>query len=106
MNAILSGESKPAPIYQHWQNKYALEAVDSLKDLLGSETDLILLAQPRAMDPADLGDLDQWVRAGGNVDHYDRPHAGMAFAFSDGRQPAAADSWTAFAFARSLGAWN
>ena len=65
MDAILSGESKPAPIYRYWQKQYRITAVDSLENLAQENPDVLILAQPRAMAPADLADLDAWVRAGG-----------------------------------------
>lgn len=67
MESILSGGSEPAPIYRYWQQKYEIAAVDSLENLAVQDPDIVILAQPRAMDPADLTDLDAWVRAGGAV---------------------------------------
>lgn len=67
MEAILSGDSEPAPIYRYWQSRYDIAAVDSLENLAHDDPDIIILAQPRAMDPADLTTLDAWVRLGGTV---------------------------------------
>ncbi len=67
MDSILSGRSEPAPIYRYWQGRYEISAVDSLENLAQDDPDIVILAQPRAMDPADLTDLDAWVRAGGYV---------------------------------------
>jgi hypothetical protein len=67
MESILSGGSQPAPIYRYWQSRYDMAAVDSLENLARQDPDIVILAQPRAMDPADLTDLDAWVRAGGAV---------------------------------------
>ncbi|NRD88561.1 hypothetical protein C8024_02435 [Sphingopyxis sp. BSNA05] len=67
MESILSGGSEPAPIYRHWQAQYEIAPVDSLENLAAEDPDIVILAQPRAMDPADLTDLDAWVRAGGDV---------------------------------------
>lgn len=67
LEAILSGAAQPSPIYTYWQNHYEVEPVDSLQDLLISDPDIVLLAQPPAMDPADIADLDSWVRQGGDV---------------------------------------
>lgn len=67
MESILSGGSEPAPIYRYWQQRYEMTAVDSLENLATQDPDIVILAQPRAMDPADLTDLDAWVRAGGAV---------------------------------------
>lgn len=67
MESILAGQAEPAPIYRYWQQQYDMTAVDSLEHLAEEDPDLVILAQPRAMDPADLADLDAWVRAGGRV---------------------------------------
>ena len=67
MDAILSGGAGPSPLYAHWQRLYDLTPVDSLDGLGESDVDLVLMVQPRAMAPADLADLDQWVRAGGRA---------------------------------------
>lgn len=67
MQDILSGDSQPAPIYQHWRDRYNMEPVDSLEKLNSEATDIVLLVQPRAMAPADLADLDDWIRNGGSA---------------------------------------
>ena len=67
MESILSGEAEPAMIYRHWREHYDIMAVDSLENLAAENPDIVILAQPRAMDPADLADLDSWVRTGGRV---------------------------------------
>lgn len=67
MESILSGGSQPAPIYRYWQGQYEIAAVDSLENLVRDDPDIVILAQPRAMDPADLTILDAWVRSGGNI---------------------------------------
>lgn len=67
MESILSGGAEPAPIYRYWQDRYDMAAVDSLENLEQDDPDIVILAQPRAMDPADLTILDAWVRMGGDV---------------------------------------
>ena len=67
MERILSGSAEPAPIYRYWQSRYEVAAVDSLENLVRDSPDIVMLAQPRAMDPADLTILDGWVRRGGKV---------------------------------------
>ncbi|MEW4466381.1 DUF4350 domain-containing protein [Parasphingorhabdus sp. JC815] len=67
MENIISGKASPAPIYAHWQKHYDITAVDSFEGLEKSDTDIVLLVQPPAMDPADLAAIDTWVRAGGNA---------------------------------------
>lgn len=67
MEAILSDRSQPAPIYRYWQEQYDVAAIDSLENLAQDDPDVLILAQPRALAPADLADLDAWVRSGGAV---------------------------------------
>ena len=67
MEDILSGKAKPAAIYAYWQQQYDISAVDSFEGLANSDTDMVLLAQPPAMDPADIAAVDTWVRAGGKA---------------------------------------
>lgn len=67
MQDILSGDSEPAPIYKYWRDRYDIEAVDSLEGLSSIGTDIVMLVQPRAMAPADLADLDGWIRKGGDA---------------------------------------
>ncbi len=67
MEDILSGKATPAAIYAHWQKRYDMTAVDSFEGLANSDTDIVLLAQPPAMDPADIATIDSWVRAGGKA---------------------------------------
>ena len=67
MESIVAGKASPAPIYSHWQKHYDIAAVDSLDGLDNSATDIVLLVQPPAMNPADLEALDAWVRAGGKA---------------------------------------
>ncbi|MEP2989564.1 MAG: hypothetical protein ABJN65_13695 [Parasphingorhabdus sp.] len=67
MQDIISGNTEFAPIYRYWLDRYAIEGVDSLEGLTGGTTDIVMLVQPRAMDPADLAELDDWVRKGGDA---------------------------------------
>ena len=67
MNDIIAGKATPAPIFMHWQDRYDLQAVDSFEDLGALQPDVVILAQPRAMDPADLAVLDNWVMGGGRM---------------------------------------
>lgn len=67
MENIIAGKASPAPIYVHWKKHYDIAAVDSFAGLETSDTDIVMLVQPPAMDPADLAAVDAWVRAGGNA---------------------------------------
>lgn len=67
MQSILSGKTAPAPIYAYWQQHYDIAAVDSFEGLDASGADIVMLAQPPAMAPADIAAVDAWVRAGGKA---------------------------------------
>lgn len=67
MESVLSGNTSPAPIFLHWQKRHDITAVDSFEGLENSDTDIVLLAQPPAMDPADIAAFDAWVRGGGKA---------------------------------------
>ncbi len=67
LNDILAQDTQPYPIYGYWQKRYHIEPVDSFELLQKSQTDIVILAQPPAMAPADLDDLDQWIRRGGRA---------------------------------------
>lgn len=91
MESILTGGSEPVPIYRYWQEKYDMAAVDSLENLVQNDPDVVILAQPRAMDPADLTILDGWVRSGGKVIILTDPDLvwPSALALGDPRRPLA-----------------
>lgn len=67
MESVLSGNTSPAPIFLYWQQQHDIAAVDSFEDLENSDTDIVLLVQPPAMDPADIAAIDTWVRGGGKT---------------------------------------
>lgn len=63
---LAKGEVEPAPAYQILKKYYdvvPLDAIDSRID----EFNLLLLAQSRPLSPAELIDIDKWVRGGGNI---------------------------------------
>ena len=71
MDELLSGGAKPHPFYDMLQQSYDVTAVDSLAPGAVLQTpgkpDLLLLAQPRPLTPAELVAVDNWVRAGGRA---------------------------------------
>lgn len=91
METILSGEAVPSPIYDHWQQQHDITAVDSFEGLEASNTDVVLLAQPPAMDPADIAAVDAWVRAGGKAVIFTDPMLAWptTFPLGDKRRPLA-----------------
>lgn len=67
METILDGKTSAAPIYTYWQQQHDIIAVDSFEGLDESGAEIVLLAQPPAMAPADIAAVDAWVRAGGKA---------------------------------------
>lgn len=65
--AALSEEGEPAPAYQRLAENYEMVSVDSLSTLKRGHLSLLMMAQSRAMAPAELVALDTWVRQGGHV---------------------------------------
>lgn len=67
IEADLATDAKPHPAYARLQERYDVRPLDNLDDLDQHSLSLILLAQPRALAPAELVKLDTWVRAGGRL---------------------------------------
>lgn len=65
--AILAGQSEPAAIYRKLEERYVVRPMDQLTRIGDVHPDIILLAQPAALTPADLVALDNWIRRGGKV---------------------------------------
>ncbi|MCR2834906.1 GldG family protein [Parerythrobacter lacustris] len=72
---MLSGDSPPHWVRTELEVGYRLVPLDVLSDEMGNGTpspaleklDLLLLAQPHALPPADLVALDSWLREGGRA---------------------------------------
>jgi hypothetical protein len=72
---MLSGNSPPHWVRAELEAGYRLVPLDTLSDEMGNGTpsaaleklDLLLLAQPHALPPADLVALDSWLREGGRA---------------------------------------
>jgi hypothetical protein len=63
----LDASSRPAAAFKSLEREFAIRPLDVLdRTSLGSGT-LLLLAQPRALAPAEFVALDDWVRNGGRV---------------------------------------
>jgi hypothetical protein len=67
IEADLAADAKPHPAYARLQERYDVRPLDSFDDLDQRQLSLMLLAQPRALAPAELVTLDNWVRAGGRL---------------------------------------
>ena len=60
-------QSRPAAAYRALQDEYAVRPIDYLDPRTLSQGRLLLLAQPRALEPRELVAVDAWVRHGGRV---------------------------------------
>ena len=60
-------QSRPAAAYRALQEEFAVRPIDFLDARALSQGRLLLLAQPRALEPRELVAIDAWVRRGGRV---------------------------------------
>lgn len=60
-------ESRPAAAYLALEREFAVRPIDFLDEESLGAAPLLLLAQPRALAPAELVTLDAWIRAGGKA---------------------------------------
>jgi ABC-type uncharacterized transport system len=67
IEADLAVDAKPHPAYARLQERYDVRSLDSFDTLDQRPLSLMLLAQPRALAPAELVKLDNWVRGGGKL---------------------------------------
>ncbi len=67
IEADLAADAKPHPVYVRLQERYDVRPLDTFDDLDRRPLSLMLLAQPRALAPAELVKLDNWVRGGGKL---------------------------------------
>jgi hypothetical protein len=65
VEADLADDAQPHPAFARLSESYDVQPLDDVRDL--SERRMLLLAQPRAFSPAELVQLDSWVRKGGRV---------------------------------------
>lgn len=62
-----SGQQADAPIISVLRTRFTIVPLDDPEALPYSSARLLLLAQPRALSPASLVAIDQWVRKGGRA---------------------------------------
>ncbi len=65
VEADLAEDAQPHPAFARLSQSYDVQPLDDLRDLAGRR--MLLLAQPRAFSPAELVQLDSWVRKGGRL---------------------------------------
>jgi hypothetical protein len=67
IEADLAKDAQPHPAYIRFQEHYEVRPIDDFSSLNVRSTPLLMLAQPRALAPAELVALDNWVREGGGL---------------------------------------
>jgi hypothetical protein len=65
VEADLAEDAQPHPAFARLSQSYDVQPLDDVRDLAGRR--MLLLAQPRAFSPAELVQLDSWVRKGGRI---------------------------------------
>ena len=65
VEADLADDAQPHPAFARLSETYDVQPLDDVRDL--AELSILLLAQPRAFSPAELVQLDSWVRKGGRI---------------------------------------
>ncbi|WP_147417633.1 Gldg family protein [Sphingomonas cavernae] len=67
INATLRGSRGPAQSYRWLEQNFAISVLDRIDQEALKRHSLLLLAQPRALQPEELVALDAWVRGGGKA---------------------------------------
>lgn len=65
--ARLHGEVQVAPVLASLRDQFTVRLIDDATASDFAETDVLLLAHPRALSPQSLVEIDAWVRAGGKA---------------------------------------
>ncbi len=89
LTAQLAAERTPSPIRAALEARYRLRPLDTLRDARLDRLRLLMMAQPRPLDPAENVALDRWVRRGGRLLLFADPMltAPSRFALGDPRRP-------------------
>ncbi len=67
IEADLAKDVQPHPVFVRLSSAYNVEPIDDLQRLKTERVPMLLLAQPRALRPAELVALDSWIRGGGRA---------------------------------------
>jgi ABC-type uncharacterized transport system len=89
IEADLAKDAKAHPAYARLQQQYDVRPIDNFDTLDKDRVDVLVLAQPRALSPAELVKLDGWVRAGGRLVVFADPALqwGSLYPLGDKRRP-------------------
>jgi hypothetical protein len=67
VNTALDPTVKPSGAYERLSDDYKIVLFDTFATLPSSKPKVLILAQPRALAPRELVQLDDWVRGGGKL---------------------------------------
>ena len=67
IEADLAEDAEPHPVFVRLSSEYKVQPIDDLRRLKAEGVRMLLLAQPRALRPAELVALDSWIRGGGRA---------------------------------------
>lgn len=67
IEADLATNAQAHPAFARLERQYRIIPLDSFSGLDSQAFEVLILAQPRALAPAELVQLDNWVRAGGHL---------------------------------------
>jgi hypothetical protein len=86
---VVGGQAKVHWARARLETRFALRPLDTLDEAGLADLDFLLLAQPRALSPAENVALDAWVRAGGHLLLFADPMltGESRFAIGDRRRP-------------------
>ena len=89
VEVVVTEDAPPHPVYSRLSAAYQMVPIDNLEDINQGGLSLLLLAQPRAMNPAELVTLDAWVRKGGRLLIFADPALqwGSLYPLGDKRRP-------------------
>ncbi len=67
MATVLDPGAKPSGAYNRLAERYRIDLIDKPEQLSRRKLDVLVLAQPRVFGPAELVNLDNWVKRGGKL---------------------------------------
>lgn len=89
VDELLQATAAPGWVRETLETSFVLEPLDTLESAVLGGHDRLVLAQPRALSPAENVALDAWVRGGGRLLLFADPMLTREsrFAFGDKRRP-------------------
>lgn len=67
IEADLAEDAKPHPAFERLAQNYEILPIDDFSVLSSTRPEILFLAQPRALAPAEMVKLDKWIRQGGRT---------------------------------------